>query len=277
MDGPVLVLGAGGLVGGALAAREGVVGLTRAACDLTDIAAVTGALDRLAPAAVINAAAQAGVDRADREAAWSFEVNGHAVGRLARECASRGVRLVHLSTDDVLDEDGPGRLLESTPAAPKSIYARSKLLGEQLALDSGAVVVRVQWVYRPGAPGFFSRTLEALARGEEVALVTDQVGSPTPTDVLAPALLAAAAGAQLGLFHFACAGEATPWTWIATAAACRGLPLRARPTTRAALGGAWRPARSCLDATRFAETFGVEAPDWEGALRAAMAERPGWP
>ena len=202
-------------------------------------------LAEVQPDAVINAAAQANVDLADREPERSLAVNGGAVASLAGQCAEAGVRLVHISTDYVLD--APDReLTEDLPTHPRSTYAHTKLVGEQAALMQGAVVVRVQWVYQPGERGFFNLALRRLAAGEPLSLVTDQVGRPTPAAEVAKGLLSAARGGPTGLFHLACTGETSAWDWIAAAARLRGIPVRATPTTRQALGGAHRPARSCL-------------------------------
>ncbi len=274
MGGSVLVLGAGGLVGSALVRTGRVYGLDRAALDITDPEAVASALDTLAPSAVINAAAQARVDEAEREPARAWRVNAQAPAALASACAERGIRLVHLSTDYVLDSEAPGRLDERTPPRPRSVYAASKRAGEEEALQHGAVVVRIQWVYAPGHAGFFTRSLRALADGAPLKLVVDQVGSPTPAELLAPALLRAAEPGPTGLYHLATTGEATPWTWIAAAAALLGLPFAAEPLTRATLGGAHRPARSLLDSARFNTTFGVGLPDWEEGLRQVLGAAP---
>jgi len=266
----ILVTGARGLLGSALvrAGPASVVGLGHAELDLTDAAGVAQALDRLRPQAVINAAAQAGVDRAEQAVEQTQAVNHHAVAALARACRQRGIRLLHIGTDYSLrGPDEPGRYLEEDqPPDPQGVYATSKSAGEQAALAEGAVVVRVQWVYHPGHPGFFTRSLQALAQGAPLRLVTDQVGAPTPAALLAPALLHAALGGPTGLFHLACQGETTPWGWIQAAAAHLGLPWRAQPILRASLGGAPRPARSVLDSRRFATTFGLQLPDWRQAL-----------
>ncbi len=274
MAGSVLVLGAGGLVGSALVRAGQTLGRTRAQLDITDPRALEAALDEIQPRSVINAAAQARVDEAERDPGESERVNALAPATLARLCRARGLRLVHLSTDYVLDHEGPGRLSEDVPPRPRSAYARAKLAGEQAALAEGAVVVRVQWVYDPIHPGFFSRSIQRLARGETLRLVVDQLGSPTPAALLAPALLRAAEPGPTGLFHLATQGEASPWTWIAAAAQRLGLPLRAEPLTRAELGGAYRPARSLLDSARFRSAFGLALPDWEQALDEVLALRP---
>ncbi len=271
----MLVVGAGGLVGGALAALPGVIGLPRGALDITDRAAVEAALDRLGPAALINAAAQARVDAADQDPLGAEAINALAPGALAAACARRGLRCVHLSTDYALNgPDEPGlRLDEAWPADPRSVYAATKRRGEEAALAEGAVVVRVQWVYAPTGASFLARCLAALREGQRLRLVTDQVGSPTPVSLLAPALLRCALGGPGGLFHLACGGEATPYQWVQAAADLAGLPFQAEATTRAALGGAFRPARSCLDSDRFAQAFGLRLPDWRLALAEALSIR----
>ena len=274
-----LVTGGGGLVGSALG-RAGARCLPRSALDITDGEAVQRCLDEHAPSVLINAAAQAGVDLAEREVERTMAVNAHAPGLLARLCAERGVHLVHLSTDYVLqgpDEAGY-RLRPSEPLRPRGVYALSKVLGEEAALAHGACVVRVQWVYHPGHPGFFTRCLETLGSGGSLRLVTDQVGCPTPAEVLAGALLAAAAAPRPGLFHFACAGEASAFDWIALAARSLGLVLRAEAVTREQLGGVPRPARSCLDSADFTEAFGVIPPAWDEALVEVLRRHPPpWP
>ncbi|NOY27136.1 MAG: NAD(P)-dependent oxidoreductase [Oligoflexia bacterium] len=259
----VLVTGAGGLIGQALV-RAGATGLTHKQLDITDQGALAELLDA-GPNCVINAAAQAGVDKAEQQPERTEAVNHHAVAALARACQQRGIRLVHIGTDYSLNSDAD-LVPEMTPA-PVGVYATSKSRGEQAAAAHGAVVVRVQWVYHPDHTGFFARTLAALAQGRTVSLVTDQVGTPTPADLVARGLLMAAAGTQTGLFHLACLGETTPWGWIEAAAQQLHLPFSARPITRADLGGAPRPARSVLNSDRFLAAFtGAPGSDGEGLV-----------
>lgn len=273
----VLITGAAGLVGAALV-RAGGVGRVRADLDITDADAVAATLDALQPDAVVNAAALAKVDAVDSQWERAQAVNGTAPGQLALACRDRGIRCVHLSTDYVLTAPGTAPLTEDAIPDPRSAYARSKLLGEQRALAAGAVVVRIQWVYHPGHASFFHTALGRLRDGAPLSLVADQVGIPTPADWLASGLMACAAGGPAGVFHLAPGGQATAWAWIAAAADHLGLPMdSAQPTTRKALGGAWRPACSRLDAARFSRTWRVALPDWRDALRDSLdAAPPGW-
>lgn len=270
--GGVLVTGAGGLVGSALRDVGGssVLGLDRASLDITDPSAVAAALDQARPAALINAAAQANVNRSDLEPAWTERVNGAAVESLAGACARRGVRFLHISTDYVLDYPDRAELTEDLTPNPRSTYACSKLVGERAALAHGGVVVRVQWVYQPGERGFFNLALRRLACRDPLALVVDQVGRPTPAVMVARGLLTAARGGPTGLFHLATTGETSALGWIRRAARRRGLPFGVTETTRAALGGAHRPARSCLNSDRFADAWDLRLPPWDHALDSVL-------
>lgn len=266
----ILVTGAGGLVGSALMRTGSVMGLDRAALDITDSSAVAGVLDELQPDAIINAAAQAGVDRAETESDWTRAVNATAVGTLASMCAERGVRLVHLSTDYVLDYPECDRLGEDLEPNPQSTYASTKREGERLALAKDAAVVRLQWVYHPGSGGFFNHALKQMAAGQLVRLVTDQIGCPTPASLLAPALIQIATGGPTGIFHLATQGEATAWEWIEAGARSLGVPFVAEAACRSDFDGAHRPARSCLDSAKVEAVWGIRLPDWRGALQTAI-------
>ncbi len=262
----ILVTGAGGLVGSALGRATETLGMDRRTLDITDVDAIQRAFDTHRPIAVINAAAQAGVDRADEQPEYTRLVNATAVGHLAAACAQHGVRLVHLSTDYVLDNPNVDRLKESEEPNPRSVYAQTKWEGEQLALSQDATVVRLQWVYQPGTRGFFNHALREMRSGRPIRLVTDQVGCPTPATLLTPILIKMAQSGPTGLFHLATQGEATAWEWIEASATAMGVPFHAIKAKRQDFGGAHRPERSCLDSTKIAQQWGIELPEWERAL-----------
>lgn len=274
MSGPLLVTGAGGLLGGALAALPGAVGLRRAQLDITDGGALNAALDQHRPAAVVNAAAFARVDAAEQAPAEAQAVNAAAPAALALACQRRGIRCVHISTDYVLRGPAvPGHQLdERAPLDPVGVYARTKAAGEAAVLAAGGVVLRVQWLYATQGTSFFARALARLRAGELLRLVPDQVGCPTPAALLAGWIGRVAEGGPTGLFHLATTGEVSPVGWLGAAAAALELPLRWEPLPRAAIGPVPRPARSCLDGGLARATFGLPAVAWDDALRAALRD-----
>ena len=265
-----MVAGAGGLVGSALNQCANVIGLTRDQLDITDTVAFRSAVLKYKPMAIINAAAQAGVDRSDQEPDWTWSVNADAPPKMAQIAKENGVRFVHLSTDYVLDASDRDKLDETVDPNPRSTYASSKLAGEAGVLEAGGVVVRLQWVYQPGNRGFFNHALGMMGRGEAVRLVTDQVGCPTPAGLLAPALMKIVDHEAVGLFHLATRGEATAFEWLEAAANAAGVAFTGIPVLRRDFSGAHRPARSVLDSSKVEDVFGIRLPEWRTALQTVM-------
>jgi len=99
----LLILGASGQVGRALVERAGAQGLgcDRAACDITDPAAVTRSLSAPALSVVVNCAAYTAVDRAESDREAAYAINAEGAGIVARASAARGLPVIHLSTDYV--------------------------------------------------------------------------------------------------------------------------------------------------------------------------------
>ncbi|TWA61077.1 dTDP-4-dehydrorhamnose reductase [Azospirillum brasilense] len=293
----VLVFGAGGQVGfellrAAWAPGLRPVGLTRAAGDVTDPAAVAAAMAAHRPALVVNASAYTAVDKAESEPEPAFAVNRHGPANLARACAAAGVPLIHISTDYVFDgasKATPWR--EDDPVAPQGVYAASKLAGEEAVRDllpADHVVLRTAWVF--GAHGHnFVKTMLRLARErDELRVVADQRGCPTPAAGIADAI-AAIARLRLapgpaeahrwtpGTFHYAGA-PATNWHGFAERIVDRAAErIGRRPPVRAIATSdfptpAKRPANSVLDTALITRTYGIAPADWEAALDRMLDE-----
>ena len=269
----IWVTGARGLVGSELV-KSGCQGAARQDLDITSEEQIAHFIEQNKPQAIINAAAQANVNLADVEKELSYEVNGYAVGRLGAICREKGVRFVHISSDYVLDQPDAQVLTEDMPTNPRSEYAKSKLLGEELALEQDAVVVRVQWVYRPGYLNFFTKALKWMNEGKEISLVYDQVGAPTAVHALAEGLIKAAQSGPTGLFQLACQGETSAEGWIRTGAELAGVAVKAKSVSRNSFSGPYRPARSVLSSDRFFDAWGLELPAWDEALAQSMKLNP---
>ena len=271
-SGGLLILGAGGLLGSELAAlRKEALRPAHEELDLTERGAALAYLKARRPAAVINCAAAAGVDRCEHEPEWAYLLNARAAAELAAACKACGAHLVHISTDYVFDGRARTPLKEEAPARPLNLYGRSKRLGERAVLRQGGCVLRLQWLYGAGRRGFVD-WVEACAGRGEVRAVCDCFGAPTWAREGARMALALSAARAAGVVHGACEGM-TSWMGFAREVLRQtGWQAELRPALARELGRpAVRPAYTvfCLDRLR---RFYAPRP-WQAALRDFLKER----
>lgn len=218
-----VVFGAAGQLGvelvGELQARGyEVTGWERSQVDITDAAAVEGALAQSDAEVVFNSAAYNQVDVAEKEPQAAFLVNALAVRNLALACRQVDARLVHFSTDYVFDGLAGHPYVEEDPTHPLGAYAVSKLAGElyaQAYLDR-ALVVRTSGVFGPGglntARGNFVELMLRLAASRNpIRVVEDHVASPTFAPLLAARTIDLVERGLAGVFHL---GGGTPSSWF---------------------------------------------------------------
>ena len=156
--------------------------------------------------------------------------------------------------------------VESDAPAPRSVYGRTKLLGEAAAGEQ-AWIVRSSWLFGWTSTNFVRTMLRLGAERDEVAVVDDQRGCPTYVGHLA------AATRELvelppGVYHVAADGDCT-WADFAEAIfEDAGLDCRVRRIATAELGRpAPRPAYSVLRSEK-PET--PRLPHWREGLRACL-------
>jgi dTDP-4-dehydrorhamnose reductase len=278
-----LIAGAGGQVGQALvaAAPAGVeaVACARDELDIADPASARRAIERVAPAVLVNAAGYTAVDRAEAEPEQAFRANGSGVANLAAICAERGIRLVHLSTDFVFDGNRSRPYRPGDPTGPLGVYGKSKLAGETATLSGpGNLVIRTAWVYAAGGVNFVGTMLRLMRERDEVRVVADQVGTPTHARSLAGAIWSLVETGATGIRHFTDAGIAS-WYDFAVAiheeARGAGLLDREIPILPIATAEyptpAVRPAYSVLDKSETWRLLGAPARHWRVELREMIA------
>ena len=274
----VVVTGAGGMLGRDVLracdhAGVDCVGLPRTELDVTDPQACVETIGTHRPDAVINCAAWTDVDGAEEHEATALALNGAGAGNVARACALAGSHLVHVSTDYVFDGTAARPYLESDPVAPLGAYGRTKLEGERRVAKElpSAAIARSAWLFGTAGRNFVDTMLRLAADRGEVSVVDDQVGSPTWTGHLAPALLALAAAPSLaGVFHVAGAGQCSWHDFALEIFAQAGVECRVHHASSADLDRpAPRPAWSVLGTER----DGPRLPDWTEGLAGFLAAR----
>ena len=154
--------------------------------DLTDAPMLRARLVVEAPDLIINAAAYTAVDKAESDEARARAINAEAVETMVSAMAETGGKLVHVSTDYVFDGTASSPYAPDAARAPQSAYGRTKAEGED-RLRPEDILVRTAWVYEAGGANFVRTMIRLMKEREELGVVADQIGVPTPAAWLADA------------------------------------------------------------------------------------------
>ena len=276
----ILVFGKTGQVATELQRLGYVVVLRRDQADLSNPAACADAIRTHAPSAVINAAAYTAVDRAEEEEALATTINGDAPTAMARACADLGIPLIHISTDYVFAGTGDAPWQPDDPTAPQNAYGRSKWAGEQGIRASGCThaILRTSWVFSAHGANFVKTMLRLSDTRDQISVVDDQIGGPTPASAIAAACLAIAGQLQeapekTGTYHFSGAPDAS-WCALALAIfeqAARPIRVQAISTSTYPTPAA-RPLNSRIDCNTTTSVFGLARPDWHAGLKECLTQ-----
>jgi len=278
MERRVLITGGTGQLGAALIPYLRPLGVVmapgRQELDLTADDA-TARMVTFNPTHVIHAGAATDVERCEREPAWAHAVNAEGTRRVAEVCRVLGAWLLYVSTDYVFDGTKGAPYLEEDPPSPLNVYGRSKLAGERYlqALAPRGAIVRTAWLYGDSGRNFVATILGRLRSGAPLAVVTDQVGSPTYAIDLAEGIAQLMSREAVGTFHLTNSG-ACSWFELARAIVreAGADPSSVAPITSAELAlRARRPAYSVLANAAWAGLGLPPLRPWDAALHARVA------
>lgn len=225
----------------------------------------------------INCAAYTAVDKAESEKHFAWLANAEAVATLAKVCNNNKTQLIHISTDYVFDGTASQPYKETDETNPVSVYGKSKLEGEHLAIEHCplSIIIRTSWLYSSFKNNFVKTMLRLMDENESINVVNDQVGTPTYAADLALAIMRIIKSTKShdnpGIYNYTNAGT-TNWYEFAlaikniTGSSCIVNPI----TTDQYPTAAKRPAFSVLDTTKIQEVFPVAVPGWEDGLERCL-------
>lgn len=283
----IVLIGAKGKLGGALArewiGKHEVKALTRADIDLRETDELGHLLDETEFDALVNCAALASPDACLDDVEAARLVNEEAPQVMARACREHGARLLHFSTDYVLDGHEEGLKDETAATYANGEYGRSKRAGEEAVLEEmeSGVVGRVSWVFGTEPGGFCETIVQRAKRGEELEAISDKFSMPTYARDIAKwsELLLSREEAQ-GIYHLTHTGDPQSWwsygSQVLEDAFDLGLlekPAKISSTKMAELNifRAPRPIHTAMTPRRLQEELGVAVRDWRSAARDCLA------
>lgn len=228
----------------------------------------------------LNCAAYTAVDKAEEENKLAYMVNVEGTKNLAQACLTYQANLIHLSTDYVYHTDHHKPYKETDRTSPKTVYAQTKLEGEQAAttLLPETIIIRTSWVYSSYGNNFVKTMLRLGRKLDSLRVIFDQIGTPTYARDLAQAMLDIVQKTQHlesfgGIYHYSNEGV-TSWYDFATAIfdmeniTCPITPIETKdyPTP------AKRPHFSVLNKTKIKAAFNLTIPHWRVSLKACLKE-----
>lgn len=278
----LLILGATGRLGGALAAyfsrRYEIVAPGRGQLDLNRPETMEAGMMDLDFDLAINAAAVTSPDVCEDDPALALRVNTESAAIVARICGNRWLRFIHISTDYVFAGNGCVFLDENAPANPVNAYGHSKREGEKavLAANADALVARVSWLFGPQGGGVPETALQRARDGQPLGFIEDKWSVPSSTVDISRWLdrLLVEQAQVSGILHLCNTGVAT-WRDYAQvsldlahrhgllerAFSTHGLRLRDFPNFKAA-----RPPFTVMSNARLAFILGETPRTWQSAL-----------
>jgi len=281
-----------------LAQTADVVGVSRHApsrdlagrhviCDLLDPRRTRDVVHEIQPALVIHAQAMSDVDRCEREPkeaqAYNVQATKHLVDALPR--SGDHCWLFSVSTDYVFDGTKGRSYVEDDVSNPISVYGRTKLEGERVALDyARSIILRPSTLYGPDRMNYCNHVADQLQAGQGVEAFVDQTTSPTYTEDVAEAIADLSdvivphetRGADTPrIMHLSNTGACTRLAFAHRIADLLGQPRELiRPIRMAEQQrSAPRPAYSALAGTALARTIGRTMRPWEEALQTYLGVR----
>ncbi len=215
----LLITGASGLLGINLALEtmrvHEVIGIDRGKlksapfrviqCDFLQKSEINSILDSTAPDWLINCAALANLEECERHPDQARILNTDFPAELAKVCAARNIKFIHLSTDAVFDGTKKGSYTENDAPNPQSVYAQTKLDGEREVQKANpqAIITRVNFfgwslTNRRSLGEFF---VNNLSEGKNVNGFTDVIFCPMWVNHLSRLLVEMLEKDLHGLYH----------------------------------------------------------------------------
>lgn len=277
----ILITGSNGQLGNEMRtiaaqyAKHNFIFTDIAELDLTKLNEVERFFVEHKPQLVVNCAAYTAVDKAEDDVDLCFLVNKTAVENLAKACKMNDSKLIHISTDYVFDGNSYEPYTEEMPVCPTSVYGKSKLAGEQVAIENCAqtVVLRTSWLYSSFGNNFVKTMLKLGAERDKLTVIFDQVGTPTYAADLAHVIMQIVEAKEFvpGIYHFSNEGVCSWYDFTIkihklSKINCQVLPIETKeyPTKTP------RPHYSVLNKAKIKNTYKVEIPYWEDSLEQCL-------
>lgn len=183
----------------------GIADVEWVAADVCDRGAVMDVITEAEPAAVMNAAAIADIDYAERNRDDAWNVNVVGAENIAKAAKAVGARQLFISSDAVFSGEAE-RYVEEDPLEPVNFYGSTKAEAERrlLDLDPNCIIVRLSLVLGfpiAGGNSFLASLHNKLVSGTTVSAPVYETRTPIDVQTLIRCVLELVDSNRFGVFH----------------------------------------------------------------------------
>lgn len=252
--------------------EENILSLDKDEMDITNKEEVNRVVKNFVPDVIFHCAAWTAVDKAEDMEDACYNVNVVGTKNVVDASIEVGATTIYMSTDYVFDGTKEGLYTEEDNVNPKSVYGRTKFLGEEeVRRNPKHFITRISWVFGINGHNFIRTMLKLSENHSELNVVDDQIGSPTYTVDLAKILVDMSNSDKYGTYNVT-NSEYCSWAEFAEyifESNKKSVKVN-KVTTEEYLEitgtkQAYRPRNSRLDKSKLEENFEL-LPTWKDAV-----------
>ncbi|MGX8680729.1 MAG: SDR family oxidoreductase [bacterium] len=184
--------------------------------DVSDIDAVSKAMEIYRPNIIINCASISNVDYCETHRLKAYRVNALGARNLASLATQHNAKLIHFSTDHVFYGTRHLAKNEFDQPNPISVYGKSKAAGEQFiqSLCPRHLIIRSSWIYGyQSGYSYYDEVLEHGKNNETFFESLDIIGTPTNAEDIAGFVEKVLESNEYGLYHVTAKGACSRLTY----------------------------------------------------------------
>lgn len=182
--------------------EEDILAIDKEEMDITNREEVNKVVKEFAPNVIFHCAAWTAVDKAEDMSDACYNVNVVGTKNVVDASLEVGATIIYMSTDYVFDGTKEGLYTEEDKVNPKSVYGKTKFLGEEeVRRNPKHFITRISWVFGINGHNFIRTMLKLAENHSELNVVDDQIGSPTYTVDLAKILVDMSCSDKYGTYN----------------------------------------------------------------------------
>jgi dTDP-4-dehydrorhamnose reductase len=251
-----------------------VLGIGSKELDITDDQSVKEFMKKENPDVIIHCAAYTAVDKAEDNQEQCINVNVNGTKYLVDAAKTYAAKFVYISTDYVFSGDKVGEYDINDTPNPKSVYGKSKYLGELETLNhSKHFIIRISWVFGKNGNNFVKTMLKLGNERKELSVVSDQIGSPTYTSDLSSLIVDMIETDKYGIYHATNEGECSWYEFSKEIFKQANIKINVKPVSTSQYPTrAKRPHNSTLSKQSIVKNGFKPLSPWQDAVKRYLKE-----